>query len=442
MLVGCAKTNVTGKTEISIPEDVDTLELQPDFSYEVIPQTPYIRINKMGYLPDRKKTAFIVGKDLTLKFSVINKRTNEVSFEGGLMKVGKADENGNFLYIGDFSELTMDGMYEIYQPDVGYSYPFEISNTVYRNVSSELYRFVRTYQYESIGCLGYTLGNVMLTKEIYPSSEDNYLYIKRQMELLLKQQNTQTGAVNLYIDKSINNNAIMATSDSDTEETVSLTSSAIFAGVLAQYYFNYKENDTIFANQCLQAAIKAYDYIEKYRDNTSTDSWYYAATQLYRVTGYYKYKKAIIEYDSFAMEKRTVSEYDFTLLGNLAYLTTSYRTDILRCQNIMNQYLMEAQEMSFQSSKEHFYVQKNVDIIDEDELLNKMMILGVVNYVLSGREYAGIQENYIHYLFGVNGELKNHLTEDYITVKKNNPMNQDISKVSEWIFILGNVSKN
>lgn len=449
MLVSCTQTDSNKNTEQSIPEDIDTLELQPDFSYEVIPQTPHIRIDKVGYLPDRKKTAFIVGKDLSLNFSVMNKRTKEVSFQGKLMKVGKADENGDNLYLGDFTKLAEDGTYEIYQPDVGNSYPFEINNSVYNNVSNSLYRIVRTYHYETVGKLSYVLGNIMLTKEIYPNSEDNYFYIKKQMALLIEQQNKKTGAVNLYINNNgLTGDTVMGetlTNDTsipeiNTKETVSLTSSAEFAGVMAQYYNNYKDYDKAFANQCLQAATKAYNYMEKYRDNTSTDSWYYAATQLYRVTGSYKYKAAIKEYDDFSMEKRTVSEYDFTLLGDLAYLSTSYHTNLSRCQNLMNQYLQEAQEISYHSSKEHFYVQENIDIMSEDELLNKMMVLGVVNYVLSGREYAGIQENYIHYFFGVNDSLKNRLTEDFITTADTDPMKKNISKISELIFVLGNVS--
>ena len=449
MLVSCSQTDSNKNTEQSIPEDVDTLELQPDFSYEVIPQTPYIRIDKVGYLPDRKKTAFIIGKNLSLNFSVMNKRKKEVSFQGKLMKVGKADENGDYLYLGDFTGLKQDGVYEIYQPDVGNSYPFEINNSVYKNVSYSLYRLIQLYHYETVGNLSYTLANVMLTKEIYPDSVDNYFYIKKQMDLLLEQQNKESGAVDFYINQDeFPGNAFIAetsnddssNSQIDTKETVSLTSSAEFAGVMAQYYYNYKDYDKAFANQCLQSATKAYNYIEKYRDNTSTDAWYFAAAQLYRATGYYKYKAAIKEYDDFSMEKRTVSEYDFTLLGDITYLSTTYHTNLSRCQNLMNQYLEEAQEISYHSSKENFYVQENIDIMSEDELLRKMMVLGVVNYVLSGREYAGIQENYIHYFFGVNNGLKNRLTEDYITTADTDPMKKNISKVSELIFILGNVS--
>ena len=66
-----------------------------------------------------------------------------------------------------------------------------------------------------------------------------------------------------------------------------------------------------------------------------------------------------------------------------------------------------------------------------------MIVLGVVNHVLSGQEYAGIQRNYIHYLAGVNAEAKNRLYEEIIA-----PDSQDgeyITNIAKLMAILGNM---
>ena len=430
ILVSC--NSPTGKQNLStksISQDADTLGLVPDFSYEIIPQTPHILIDKVGYLPDRKKAVFILGDDLIQQFSVKDSKTGRVVYEGTLNKVGQTKSQNKSLYLGDFSAFTRTGTYEIYQENVGYSYSFKINKMVYQDVFTDLENEINTYTFTNVSSQSYVLANLMMTKEIYPNAQDNVSFLKQQITSLLDQQDKTTGAVNLDI-----------TNENDLRETISLSATAEFAGVLAQYCYNYKEEDLIFAAECLRASQKAYSYMEKYRDNINTDSWYYAATQLYRITGYSKYKNAIKEYDSFPIESRTLSENNFTMLGDIAYLSTQYHTDFTRCQALMNEYLEKAQDISFHSSKENFYVLENIDTISEAELLDSMMLLGIVNYVLSGREYSGIQENYIHYFFGVNEDAINRLTEEYITKEEVHPLENDITKVSEFIFILGNGS--
>ena len=430
MLLSCnvpsAKQKTTAK---SVPLSQDTLGLTPDFSYEVVEQTPYILIDKEGYLPDRKKTVFVLGTDITPEFTIRHAVTGEIIYQGVLQKVGKSSKSDKDIYMGDFTPLSANGLYEVYQEQVGYSYPFYINKMVYRTVSDEMYDKVEAYSYEMTSELCYVLSNVMLTNEIYKDTQENKQFIRKQIETLLLQQEDKTGAVCQMIQTKKNEGL-----------DISLSATAEFAGVLAQYYYNYKEDDPQFALMCLQASTQAYRYIEKYRDNISTDSWYYASTQLYRITGQYKHKTAIKEYDNFPIARRSVSDYDYTMQADIAYMSTNFRTDILRCRTIMDQYMERAQEISEDTAKDSFYVMKNIDTISQTQVIQDMKLLGIVNYVLSGREYAGIQENYIHYLFGVNEETRNRITQSYFAVRKREPMEHDITRVSELIFILGNVS--
>jgi len=206
-----------------------------------------------------------------------------------------------------------------------------------------------------------------------------------------------------------------AAASAEQQGTVSLSATAQMAGVFAQYVYLYKHtDDPAFINQCLLAAGKAYKYVEKYRDNTDTDAWYYAATQLYRATSQYKYRTAIAEYDTLPVESRSSTELGYTILADFTYLSTPYGTDYNRCAVLLDSYMDKAQSISVSSSRENFYVLEEITSMSDKEILEDMFIMGVVNYVLSGQEYAGVQKNYIHYLSGVNTEMKDYLNENIL----------------------------
>ena len=71
--------------------------------------------------------------------------------------------------------------------------------------------------------------------------------------------------------------------------------------------------------------------------------------------------------------------------------------------------------------------------------LEDMLIMGVVNHILSGQEYAGVQKNYIHYLFGVNMEAKNYMDEEVLYYKENEEMNT--ANAAKMLVIYSNLCK-
>ena len=69
----CAQTE---ETIVTVPPELvnqDTLEMEPDFSYAVMQQTPHILIDQMGYRSNDKKSVFVKGTDIdkSLKFGMI-----------------------------------------------------------------------------------------------------------------------------------------------------------------------------------------------------------------------------------------------------------------------------------------------------------------------------------------------------------------------------------
>lgn len=417
--------------EVDIPEDQDTLLLTPDFSYAAEEQIPFIRIDTVGYLLESRKTAYFFGENMEEDFAVISEDTGETVYEGTLSAVTSGGKNEKMMYTGDFTDIKAAGEYRIFQKTLGYSYPFCIGDTVYQNISDHLYDTIEQNSVELIDAMSYIMSNLMMTQEIFPGQErtDVYAYLTEMIAQYLEVQNQETGAFGLsMVLKNANSISLNATADA--------------AGVLAQYAYLYQDQDAAFATKCVLAAQKAYKYMIQYRDNIPADSWYYAAVQLYRATGNVQYRTAIGEYDFLEESQRRASDQDYTLLADMAYLLTTNRTDFDRCNTIMQKYMDEAQKISTNSSRENFYVLKNIDTIKEKSLLRDMMILGVVNYVLSGREYAGIQENYIHYFFGVNSQARNRLTKRYENGYREEPLEKNMIRISELLFVLGNFSSN
>lgn len=407
-LVCSSCTGVPEETEpvSKVPLEQDTLEMEPDFSYVVPIQLPHILVDQSGYQSEDKKIAFFYGKDLEETFEIRDERTEEVVYSGTLRLVKETE--GRMLYTGMFTEFSEAGTYYLHQEQVGDSYSFVIGQAIYNQKYKNLESVLLKEKFTQVSEQAYLLANYMFIDEMFSETWTNQSYIRAKMEMLLYSQDAETGAFyNELVDEPVN--------AAFNEGTISLSTTAQMAGVLAQYVYLYRETeDPVFINKCLQASQKAYYYMEMYRDNTDTDAWYYAATQLYRLTRQYKYGNAIIEYDTLPVESRGSTTYGYTILADFTYLSTPYGTDYNRCELLMDYYLDIAQTISTQSSREYFYVLPDIVAMSDQEVLDDMMILGIVNHILSGQEYAGVQKNYIHYLSGTNQERRDYLNGNII----------------------------
>jgi endoglucanase len=103
-----------------------------------------VRLNQTGFYPAGPKIAIVLnskGEDFHIQ--TIAKRN---VFSGRLKKSVKPTFGGVYTWIADFSEFNTAGKYILYVPDAGYSYPFEIKQSVHHNVagaSIKAYYFMR-----------------------------------------------------------------------------------------------------------------------------------------------------------------------------------------------------------------------------------------------------------------------------------------------------------
>lgn len=143
----------------------DTLGMVPDFSYVVEEQLPNIFIDTTGYCPDDKKIAFFAGNELDGIFEVRDADTEETVYTGNFVKT--SDMEGLMLYAGNFSGLTEEGDYYIWQAQIGDSYEFEIADSVYEKEFVVLESLAREYTYTNVSDSAYTLTNMLFLQEMF-----------------------------------------------------------------------------------------------------------------------------------------------------------------------------------------------------------------------------------------------------------------------------------
>lgn len=84
-LSGCAGNISFMEKEKEEPEfAMETLGLEPDFSYERKAESPNIQVDRLGYLPGSSKTAVFQGQELPDRFQVIEKDSGECVYEGDI----------------------------------------------------------------------------------------------------------------------------------------------------------------------------------------------------------------------------------------------------------------------------------------------------------------------------------------------------------------------
>lgn len=92
-------------------------------------EAPEIRLNSVGYLPNRPKRATIAAP--TTRFRVVRADDGSTAFEGNATGTARNPDTGEDLSTADFSDLKTPGRYQLDVPGVGKSAPFRVAADVY-----------------------------------------------------------------------------------------------------------------------------------------------------------------------------------------------------------------------------------------------------------------------------------------------------------------------
>lgn len=411
LLTGCSLVN--GETNSVAEGESDTLGLTPDFSYEVIEQVPHILVNQIGYPKEAVKVGILQGENLEESFYVYNGVTNRKEYQGTLEQSGlsgtqipSGDKNSesmsSCIYLADFSSIEKEGTYYLYHPDLGYSYEFKIQNNVYEDMEKAVLTEIEKEK-NNTALMCYQLAGLLMTKELYADyilePERLETVCREKVERLLLAQDDISGSV--YADLS-DVERLKRLNETEKQQYISLAATAEFAGVMAGYAYQIKESAPDFSGQCQRVAEEAYRSIQTSLDNVGFDAGYFAATQLYRLTGWAKYHQAIDQYFLLKEEQKSYTEYDFSLFADYAYLSISYGVNLEWSDFIMKKIMKQAEEISLTSGKNNYYVSEKREYNDIDGKLRDMSNLALVNYIITNHEYSTLQRNYMDFFLGRN----------------------------------------
>ena len=403
-------------------EDIRRAPEQPEVAVatptpKVMEVTDKIFVDDVGYYTSDKKLFLIRAGIENLdgySYTIENTADKSVVYSSTLSALSKEETDFNTLYMGDFTELNRAGTYMIAIEDIGYSKDFIIGETIYSDLYSQVYAEIKDHTYNDDMELIRTLSGVMLTNEIYPASLADDGFVSDKVESLMN--------------KYISNGAL--------SQDMDVNLSAALSGMLAQYAADYREKAPELTESALYTADKIFDSVMVSEEKPYDDCLYYAACELHRAQGYYPSVK-VIEDISVAYDNgvETTSEYDYFLIAWIAYLSSTNRPDYDRCEKMLDALRENVKNISDSCTRETFYVQPDADTIGEEGMLDNMMQLGLVGYILRGREYSSVQRNYLHYITGINAENKNYLKAHQENTKDNASGNTVL--LSKLMFSLG-----
>lgn len=367
-----------------------SLELVDDSNVDYSADKPYepdIVTNQVGYRTDDVKTAVFRNISGSGTFNVINASTKESVYTGKMSDAISYSLAGETDYIGDFSAVTEPGTYYITADGADDSYEFTIEDNVYKELIDDS---VRMLYLQRCGCeviddeFGHpschdTMATIYQTNQqidvsggwhdagdygryIVPAAKTiaDLLYAydaapelygddlnipesgngipdvldeaRYELEWMLKMQ-SENGGVYHKVSCATFPGYVMPQNETKPliVTPVSSTATADFCAAMALAYEFYLPVDKEFAEKCLAAAEKSWEWLEKnpdflfknpsdivtgdYGDKTDRDERYWAAVQMYRATGDEKYLSSV-SFASKGLDWSTVGDY-----GNIAVLT-------------------------------------------------------------------------------------------------------------------------
>ena len=320
-----------------------------------------VKVNQIGYKPDDVKSVLVTSPD-DEKFKVVNVSTNETVYIGTYSAAAFDPAMGTSVRIGDFSEVTAPGSYLIISSPSGASYEFDIGDGLYDDIYKDVVLMLynqrcgtkleasvsgdfahdachtqeatvygdtsgKTYDvsggWHDAGDYGrYVVPGAKTVEELFLAYEDfDYTAddigipesgngvpdlldeARYELEWMLKMQDEATGGVYHKVTGLTFPGMVLATEE--TEDMVlapiSYAATADFVAVMAKASVNYAQYDQAFADTCLAAAKKGYDFMKanpdmggfknpdeiltgEYPDVGLTDETFWAAAELYLAT--------------------------------------------------------------------------------------------------------------------------------------------------------------
>lgn len=501
--------------EHTIYLDNVSLELVDDSNVDYSASRPYapdININQVGYRTDAKKTAvFREVNNGQSAFDVVDAKTNQTVYTGQLINQKSNSSADETNWQGDFSSVTEPGNYFIKCNGLDDSYTFTIGDHVYDTLLDDSVRMLYlqrcgcevvdskfghaachtdlatvygtnqkidvTGGWHDAGDYGrYTVAaskavaDLMYAYDFNPKAYSDNIGIpesnngvpdildetRYELEWMLKMQ-ASDGGVYHKVSCATFPGYVMP-----TEETgefivtpVSSTATADFCGAMALAYETYKDIDATFANKCLDAAKKSWNWLQQnpnflfknpedistgeYGDKSDKDERYWAAAQMYRATGDASYMSSFSTASS-GLDWATVGDY-----GNIALVTMKDAdTSSSAYANAKSKILSQADKFVTASASSPYGVAiSKYDWGSNMTIANAGIVLGLAYKMTNEQKYLDAANAQQDYLLGTNPCGVSFVT-GYGTVSPENPHHRPSMAVGEAMkgMLVGGVNQN
>jgi endoglucanase len=279
-----------------------------------------------------------------------------------------------------------------------------------------------------------TAGVLMLAYELYPEYFNQFLEgtagglrvpavletVRSETDWMLTMQDPVSGGVYAGMVKASDQVAdttpeTQAETEGSTEvytaKDVSFRATACYAATLARFSFLYKSYDSTYANKCQKAAEQAWSNLQKTQSGDELDEGaeYYAATELFRLTGLKKYHDVIQDRVLYLSENKNLNE--FTFLGDVTYLSTQGKVNKDICNQLISILMKDSESIAENASESLYFVDKDGNGTNSQNILWNMLKMSVVDYVITNHEYSTVIENHVHYLLGANANVTCYMNE-------------------------------
>lgn len=447
----------------------------------------YVSVNQTGYRPDDSKIAVTSADYAGMEFSVKDIENNETVYTGifGSAFADKATKKE--VCQGDFSDWKEDGIYRISVGEDMESSEFTIGEDVYNDLFRETFKmmymqrcgvelteeYAGAYAHPACHTTEAVIYGTDRTKEVnggwhdagdygrysvtaaktaadfllaYEDHMDEELIssdalgipesgngipdildeVKFELEWFLKMQDEESGGVYHKVSGYNFPGTVMPQDETAplVLSPISATSTADFAAIMAKAAVDYKDVDAEFSAKCLDAAMKAWDYLQnaeslkgftnpkdiftgEYGDGSAKDEIYWAAVELY-LAG------EILETETVDVAAIPTSEPGADLgwiqmgaygLYDLARANVTGEEIEKLKEKAQKQLLSRAEQIAEASEKDGYFVSLGMNYYwgSNMNVANNGMILLMADSLSENETYKLAAKRQLDYLLGVNG---------------------------------------
>ena len=197
--------------------------------------------------------------------------------------------------------------------------------------------------------------------------------VRYELDFLLKMQDESNGGV--WHKVTTDNFPAFIMPEDDKDELIlspiSTTATGDFAAIMAKASMVYSEYDKDFSKKCLDAAVRAWDYLEvtdggkgftnpsgistgEYPDESDMDERYWASVELFKATKDQKY----LDYANKQIKETVLTGYGWIEMGsygNIAYLSMDEADQDKECVELIKNEIVVQSKQFIENAKADGY---------------------------------------------------------------------------------------